>query len=45
MQVCELGAPLTKKPNKRNKNQMLLAIPGAYLTLSQVVDINQCSST
>lgn len=45
MQVCELGAPLSRKPKKRNENQKFLAISGAYLTLSVVVDINQCSST
>lgn len=45
MQVCELDAPLSRKPNKKNENQTFLAIPGAYLTLSQVVDIIQCSST
>lgn len=45
VQICEIGAPVSRKPSKINENQMFLAIPGDYLTLSQIVDINQCSST
>lgn len=45
VEVYVLGAPLRKNPNKRNENQIFLAIPGAYFTLPQVVDINQCGST
>lgn len=45
VQICELGAPLSRKPSKTNENLTFLAIAGDYLTLSQIVDINQCSST
>lgn len=37
VQVCALGALLSGKPNKKNESQKFLAIPGAYLSLSQVV--------
>jgi len=34
--VCALDALWSGKPNKRNESQKFLAIPGAYLSLSQV---------
>lgn len=37
VQVCASGALLSGKPNKRNENQKFLAIPGSYLSFSQVV--------
>lgn len=37
VQVCAIGALLSGKPNKRNESQKFLAVPGAYLSLSQVV--------
>lgn len=44
--MCALGALLSRKPTKRNERQKFLAMPDAYLSLSQVVlDTNKCTST
>ena len=46
VQMCALGALLSRKPTKRNERQKFLAMPDAYLSLSQVVlDTNKCTST